>query len=82
MDEFAKLKALHEEKQAKIKKLSEALSKDVAPKIAETQNVDGSKQKVTKSYNPWGKEIYTVAKDEKNVMTFGSKKQLIEYLDK
>lgn len=82
MNDFDKFKELHDKKQEQIKKLSEALKKDIAPKIAETQNTDGSKNKVIKNYNPWGKEIYTVSKDEKDVMTFGTKKQLMDYLDK
>jgi hypothetical protein len=36
---------------------------------------------VTKSFNPFGKEVYTASRDGKNVMTFSNKKQLLDYLD-
>ena len=67
-------------KQAKIKAISDVLAKK-STKISNVELPDGSTQTVSQTQNPFsGKPVYTVAKDDKNVMTFATKKQLLDYL--
>ena len=80
MNEYEKFIQKENERKANIDKLSQALKSNFEPKNAEKILPDGSKQMVTKTFNPFGKEIYTASKDGKNVMTFSNKKQLLEYL--
>ena len=80
MNEYKKFIQKENERKANIDKLSQALKSNFEPKNAEKILPDGSKQMVTKTFNPFGKEIYTASKDGKNVMTFSNKKQLLDYL--
>jgi hypothetical protein len=80
MNEYEKFIQKENERKANIDKLSQALKSNFEPKNAEKILPDGSKQMVTKTFNPFGKEIYTASKDGKNVMTFSNKKQLLDYL--
>ena len=80
MNEYEKFIQKENERKANIDKLSQALKSNFEPKNAEKILPDGSKQMLTKTFNPFGKEIYTASKDGKNVMTFSNKKQLLDYL--
>jgi len=80
MNEYEKFIQKENERKANIDKLSQALKSNFEPKNAEKILPDGSKQMVTKTFNPFGKEIFTASKDGKNVMTFSNKKQLLDYL--
>ena len=80
MNEFEAFIKREEERKSKINTIANALKSNFEPKNAETISPDGSKQMVTKSFNSSGKEVYTSSKDGKNVMTFSSKKQLLDYL--
>jgi hypothetical protein len=80
MNEFEKFIKKENERKANINQIANALKSNFEPKNAEKILPDGTKQMVTKSFNPFGKEIYTASKDGKNVMTFSNKKQLLDYL--
>jgi hypothetical protein len=70
-----------EDKLAKINLIASAIKFSTAePKIAEKTLPDGSKQKVTQIFDNSGKPVYSVSHNDKNVMTFSTKKQLLEYL--
>ena len=81
MNEYDAFIKKENERKANIDKLANALKSSFEPKNAEKILPDGTKQMVTKSFNPFGKEVYTASRDGKNVMTFSNKKQLLDYLD-
>ncbi len=81
MNEYDAFIKKENERKANIDKLANALKSNLEPKNAEKILPDGTKQMVTKSFNPFGKEVYTASRDGKNVMTFSNKKQLRDYLD-
>ena len=69
-----------EDKRAKIDAIANALKfSTTEPKIAETILPDGSKQKVTQLFDG-GKTTFSISSNDKNVMTFATKKQLLDYL--
>jgi hypothetical protein len=77
-DEFIKMT---ESKRAKIDAIANALKFSTSePKVAEKKLPDGSNQKVTQITDSSGKQIFSVSKDDKNVMTFTTKKQLMDFL--
>jgi len=80
MNEFENFIKKENERRTNINKLAEVLKSNLDAKNAEKILPDGTKQMVTKSFNPFGKEIYTASKDGKNTMTFSTKKQLLDYL--
>ena len=57
MNEYEKFIQKENERKANIDKLSQALKSNFEPKNAEKILPDGSKQMVTKTFNPFGKEI-------------------------
>ncbi len=71
-----------EKKRAKIDNITNALkATQFESKTAEKQLSDGSKQQVFQTQGRDGKPVYVASKDDKNTMTFTSKKQLLDYLD-
>jgi len=80
MNEFEKFLQRENERKSNIDTIANALKSNFETKNAERVSPDGSKQMATKSFNPFGKEVYTASKDGKNVMTFSTKKQLLDYL--
>jgi hypothetical protein len=80
MNEYEKFFQREHERKSNIDTIANALKSNFETKNAETISPDGSKQMVTKSFNSSGKEVYTSSKDGKNVMTFSTKKQLLDYL--
>ena len=80
MNEFEAFIKKENERREDINKLADVLKNNINAKHAEKILPDGSKQMVTKSFDPWGKEVFTASKDGKNVMTFSNKKQLLDYL--
>jgi hypothetical protein len=70
-----------EKSKSKINAIAEALKQTASsPKTGETVLADGTVQRVYKSAGPNGKSIFTVTKNDKNTMTFSTKKQLTDYL--
>ena len=82
MEDFEKFINLHNQKKEKIAKLADAIQNlsSIEPKFAEKELPDGSTQKIGKVINSTGLPVYTVSKDDKNIMTFTSKNQLFDYL--
>lgn len=65
----------------KINLIADALKFSTSePKIATKDLPDGSIQKVSEIFSSSGNSIYTVEKNDKNTMTFSSKKQLMDFL--
>lgn len=80
MNEYEAFIKKENERKENISKIADALKSNLQAKHAEKILPDGTKQMVTKQFDPWGKEVYSASKDGKNVMTFSSKKQLLDYL--
>ena len=70
-----------EKKRAKISDLKHALqATQFDNKFIDTKLPDGSNQNIGMTMDKSGRNLYTVSKDDKNTMTFGDKKQLLDYL--
>ena len=71
----------YEKNKSNIDTIANALKQTAnTTKNGETILPDGSIQKVSKSLGANGKPVFTVTKNDKNTMTFSTKKQLTEYL--
>jgi hypothetical protein len=80
-DSFEKILKMEADRKERINKIAEAVkSNSILPKNAEKILPDGTKQMVTKSLDLFGKEVYTVTNNDKNVMSFTTKKQLMDFL--
>jgi hypothetical protein len=80
-DSLEKVLKMQQERQERINKIAEAVkSNSIEPKTAEKILPNGTKQMVTKALDFSGKEVYTVSNDDKNFMSFTTKKQLMDFL--
>lgn len=80
-DSFEKILKMEADRKERINKIAEAVkSNSILPKNAEKILPDGTKQMVTKSLDLFGKDVYTVTNNDKNVMSFTTKKQLMDFL--
>ncbi len=71
-----------EKSRAKIDNIANALkATQFEHKTAEKSLADGSKQQVFQMQGRDGKPVYVASRDDKNTMTFSTKKQLMDYLD-
>lgn len=71
-----------EKKRAKVSDLTKALKATQFENVSlSTKLPDGSTQNVFVNLDKTGKAIYTACKDDKNIMTFSNKKQLLDYLE-
>lgn len=69
------------DKKDKINLIANALkSSALEAKNTDVKLQDGSVQQVTQTINPFGREVYVVSNNNKNTVTFSTKKQLIDYL--
>ena len=81
MDDFEILLNMHKKKQENIEKISNALiNTSKKAENLDTKLPNGSTQQVT-LYQNNGKTVFTTSVDNKNVMTFSTRKQLLDYLE-
>jgi|688.fasta_scaffold01888_15 hypothetical protein len=79
--EIESFKNMTVESRAKIELIKKALNQtQFKNKVAETNSPNGSKIQIFETLDKNGKQVYRATENDKNVMTFSTKKQLLNYL--
>lgn len=83
MTDEEKFIMLNNKRREEITKIANALKNDsIVPKSCDYKRSDGSIDQITKATDRNGLDIFSVTKNDKNTMTFTSKDQVIDFLNK